>query len=130
MNPTVSRRQLVSNMTALGLVTGFPSILSRPSEQSTLVLIMLRGGADGLALLHPFGDPEYSRIRTAKRISSKRLPMGPDGFFSFHPALAPLEKLYSEGQLAVLPAASTMYRGHSHHLGQKVLDSGTLSDGA
>jgi uncharacterized protein (DUF1501 family) len=130
MNPAISRRELVSNVTALGLVAGFPSILSKPSEQPTLVLIMLRGGADGLALVHPIGDPEYSRIRTAKQISSKRLPIGPDGFFSFHPSLAPLEKLYSEGQLAVLPAASTMYRGHSHHLGQKVLDSGTLSDGA
>src|SRR5579875_2003161 len=64
----------------------------------TLVVIFLRGGADGLNIVVPYGDDDYYRLRPtlaipkAKRSqrSAKECVLPLDDFFGLHPALSPL----------------------------------------
>ncbi|MDP6706175.1 MAG: DUF1501 domain-containing protein [Alphaproteobacteria bacterium] len=94
-----------------------------------LVVIVLRGGMDGLALVPPHGDPDLRRLRP-----TLALPMGGtkgvtdlDGFFGLHPGLAALVPLYRAHELAFLHAVAGPYRARSHFDGQDALENGTAS---
>lgn len=96
--------------------------LARP-----LVVVILRGGLDGLAAVAPYADRRYRELRGALALAPPgeadgALDLG-DGF-GLHPALAELHALYRAGDAAVLHAASTPYRERSHFDGQDVLESG------
>ena len=47
-----------------------------------------------------------------------------DGYFGLHPKLALLGQLYQNGELSILHAATTNYRGRSHFDGQNILENG------
>lgn len=93
-----------------------------------LVIVVLRGGMDGLAAVPPYGDPLYRRIR-----DDMALPMPGerggildlDGHFGLHPALAPLLPRYRAGELAIVHGVALPYRRRSHFDAQKLLENGT-----
>jgi uncharacterized protein (DUF1501 family) len=75
-----------------------------PPHRPAVVVVVLRGGADGLSIAIPYADPRYyaARPRCAIRArDTRRL----DGSFGLHPALAPLERWWDAGQLGIAPAA-------------------------
>jgi uncharacterized protein (DUF1501 family) len=116
LNPT--RRSLLLAGGALALVG---SARAAPAVPAPLVVMILRGGLDGLAAVPPTSDPAYARRRGALAISGA-LPLTPD--FGLHPSLAFLGERFAAQELAVLHAASTPYRDRSHFDGQDVLESG------
>src|SRR5688500_13204386 len=67
-----------------------------------LVCVFLRGGADGLHLVAPYGDAAYysQRPRIAvprpddRRAEAGRRGVELDGFYALHPSLAPLKDAY------------------------------------
>ena len=61
---------------------------ARPAP-SVLVVVSLRGGADGLSLVVPHGDPGYYAARPRIAIRRTELLVA-DAFFGLHPALAAL----------------------------------------
>ena len=73
--------------------------------RDTLVVVLLRGGMDGLTALVPYGDPNlYS---AALRPNLAIAPPGEtngatdlDGFFGLPPAMASLLPAYQSGQMA------------------------------
>lgn len=81
------------------------------AREPLLVLIFLRGGADGLHLVPPIGDAEYARVRGALALT-KTIPFT-DGF-GLHPALAPLAPLVERGELAAVHATGSDDRSRSH----------------
>ena len=88
-----------------------------------LVLMLLRGGLDGLAAVPALGDPAFADARGAlARYAQPPLPL--DGLFSLHPALAGLHARWRAGELLVLHAAGLGYRDRSHFDAQQVLESG------
>ncbi|TDL76047.1 DUF1501 domain-containing protein [Palleronia sediminis] len=94
-----------------------------------LVVIILRGGMDGLAVVQPVGDPDYAQARAGMIASGDAPPIPLDGFYAMHPALAPLKPLWDRGQLAFAHAVSTPYRNkRSHFDGQDMLEAGTGMD--
>ncbi|MCT4554528.1 MAG: DUF1501 domain-containing protein [Pelagimonas sp.] len=106
------------------------SFAAAPGD-SRLVVIILRGGMDGLGVVSPYGDPDFAGHRGV-------LPLGGegwqdlDGFFALHPGLAPLMPLWTAGQLGFVHAVSTPYRDkRSHFDGQDLLEAGgnSLSGG-
>ncbi|NRB02114.1 MAG: DUF1501 domain-containing protein [Rhodobacteraceae bacterium] len=112
-------------MTAL--VRSGAAFAAAPGE-ARLVTIVLRGGLDGLHALAPFADPDYQKLRPRLALGGARLdvtPLSLDGYFGLHPALAPLEKLYREKELLIVPAAATAYRQRSHFDGQNMLENGS-----
>lgn len=78
-----------------------------------LVALYLRGGADGLNLVVPAGDPFYYSSRPTIQVPpGSELPL--DGFFGLNPALAPLQPLYANGALACIHAVGSPDPSRSH----------------
>jgi uncharacterized protein (DUF1501 family) len=77
----------------------------------------------------PFGEREYYSARPTIAIprpgSGDRAAIDLDGFFAFHPRLAPLQQLYARGQLAIIHACGSHDRTRSHFDAQDYMESGT-----
>ncbi|MEM1275604.1 MAG: DUF1501 domain-containing protein [Pseudomonadota bacterium] len=100
---------------------------SAPTDQRLVVLI-LRGGMDGLSVLEPYGDRHLEKLRPrlARRQGEGLHDL--DGFFGLDPRLAPLMPLWRAGELAFASAVSTPYRNkRSHFDGQDALEFGSGS---
>jgi len=88
-----------------------------------LVLMLLRGGLDGLGAVPALGDPAFAEARGALgRYAQPPLPL--DNLFALHPALAGLHTRWGAGELLVLHATGLGYRDRSHFDAQQVLESG------
>ncbi len=102
--------------------------LAAAAGDRRLVLVVLRGGLDGLAAVAPHGDRDYRSARGALALAEPGRPEGVvdlDGFFGLHPALTPLAPWYAEGALLPIHAVATPYRERSHFDAQDLLDNGT-----
>ena len=125
----VARRQFIIT-SAAGLATlGFAPlpVLAAAATQRRLVVVLLRGGMDGLSAVPAFGDPHWVSARAQLAVPAPGAPGGAlplDGFFGLHPNLQQLAALYAQGEMAVIHAAATAYRDRSHFDGQNVLEIG------
>ncbi len=91
--------------------------------QQTLVVVFLRGGADGLTLVAPVEDDRYYHARPRIAVAkSDAVPL--DDMFGLHPLLAPLKPAYTEGHLAILHAAGSEDDTHSHFDAQDFMEHG------
>lgn len=124
-----SRRDILKAFGALAAAAGAPRLaLASAPGAARLVLIVLRGGMDGLSAVPAHGDPDYSRVRGELAVPPPGEAGGAhrlDGLFGLHPALSAMHGLYRSGELAVLHAAATPYRERSHFDGQNLLENGT-----
>jgi len=122
----ISRRRalhLLGAGTGAAMLPLHPATATANVHDTRLIVIILRGGADGLSLLAPLGDPDYAgQRRTLALKSGEALPL--DGFFALHPALTALHPLWSAGQLTGFHALATPYRNRSHFDAQLVLENG------
>jgi len=101
-----------------------------PSD-NRLVMIILRGGMDGLDVVQPYGDKNLANYRKKLKFGENAKAHDLDGFFSLHPALGNLMPLYKTGQLAFAHAVSTPYRNkRSHFDGQDFLENGGFATDA
>jgi len=118
----LTRRTLLCSAAAsLGLST--LSFASAPTPRRTLI-VLLRGGLDGMAAVPPIGDPDYVHTRGSAALDrGEVVPL--DGFFGLHPGLAPLAPLWREGELGFAHAVGLSGGGRSHFDAQDVLDNGT-----
>lgn len=89
----------------------------------TLVLIHLRGGADGLNMVVPYNEPSYYRLRPELSLQKERLILL-DGSYGLHPALAPLYPLYEQKLLAVVEAVGWRGSSHSHFEAWQQIEAG------
>jgi uncharacterized protein (DUF1501 family) len=97
-------------------------------RRSRLVVVILRGALDGLAVVPPYGDRDYAALRRDAALRGPGEPNGVlplNGFFGLHPSLAFLEQCYVAKELIVLHAMASPYRERSHFDGQDVLENGT-----
>ena len=103
-------------------------ITGNGDARQTLVVVFLRGGADGLALVAPLEDDNYHKARP--RIGVSRKEAAPlDGFFGFHPQLAPLASAFSEGELAIIHSAGSEDTTRSHFEAQDLMEHGGVAAG-
>jgi len=133
MNNTLNRRTFLARSALIGCSLAASPLLTPVSLASApgdkrLVVILLRGGMDGLDVVRPYGDPAYSALRGDAGLDAEDPAMDLDGYFALHPALRPMMPLWSSGQLGFAHAVSTPYRDkRSHFDGQDLLEAG-LSD--
>jgi uncharacterized protein (DUF1501 family) len=99
------------------------------AQRDTLVCIFLRGGADGVNVVVPFGDRHYRDNRPTIGIPEPGVGQGRaidlDGFFGFHPSLGPLKEVWDDGALAVVHAAGMPVNNHSHFDSMDWMERGT-----
>lgn len=102
-------------------VTGRPaSRLSSPLG-SVLVLLSLRGAADGLSLVVPHGDPAYYAARPRIGVPHTAL-LAADPMFGLHPALAPLLPMWEAGRLAAVHATGMATPNRSHFAAMEAIE--------
>ena len=77
--------------------------LQNLDENRILVLVQLRGGNDGLNTIVPFNDDVYYNLRPSLSIpKSEASALRLNGDLGMHPALAPLESHFGNGDMAVI----------------------------
>src|SRR5438045_3822844 len=70
------------------------------AKSKTLVVIFLRGGADGLNLVVPFGDKPYYDLRKGIAVPTpggENSAIDLDGFFGLNPRMSALKPLFDDG---------------------------------
>jgi uncharacterized protein (DUF1501 family) len=122
-----SRRGVLAGAGALGLSL---QLLARPalaatSSKKKLIVVVCRGGMDGLTVSPPVGDPDYAALRGPIALGPEALKL--DGTFALHPALAATHALAQAGQARIAPAIATPDRARSHFEAQDVLESGSAA---
>ena len=111
---------------------------SEGTKRKTLVAIFLRGAADGLNIVVPFGDPQYREVRPTLALQPPRPqdegpnnngPFGPvidlDGKFGLNAGLRAFKDLWDKKQLAIVEAAGSPDPSRSHFDAQDYMESGT-----
>ncbi len=127
--PPITRRHFLTALGAGPALTLFPGAGARgagTASDARLLVVLLRGGLDGLHALVPTADPAYPRLRGA--VAPDR-PLALDGSFALHPALTSMHALYRKGQLLPLIAIAPPYRLRSHFDAQDCLENGTAGPG-
>ena len=126
---SMTRRRFLEGAASLAAVGLLPGLsLARTESDARLVLVILRGGMDGLAAVPPYGESRYERTRAGLALAAPGSEGGAlklDGTFGLHPALKTFGGLYQAGELVVLQAIATSYRERSHFDGQDILENGT-----
>jgi uncharacterized protein (DUF1501 family) len=110
---------------------------SEGKKRKTLVAIFMRGAADGLNIVVPFGDPRYREIRPVLGLQPPRPqdenanngPFGPvidlDGKFGLHAGLRSFKELWDKKLLAIVEATGSPDPSRSHFDAQDYMESGT-----
>ena len=124
----VSRRSLLRGALALGGATTMvgSAVVSASASSvvpatSVLVVLSLRGAADGLSLVVPHGDQAYYDARPRIAIPQDKL-LAADAFFGLHPNLAPLLPLWNAGKVAAVHATGLPAPNRSHFSAMEELE--------
>ena len=144
----LSRRQFVGtaaggSMAAVA-ASYFPAWLpkvvlaeSSASERDIILSVFMRGGADGLTLCVPFGDPAYYAGRSTIAIPRPDAAGGAttkgialDNFFAFPQAMAGLMPAYTAKDLLIVHATGQFNNSRSHFDAQRYMEVGKPNDQA
>lgn len=126
----LNRRHLLAAAAGAGALS-FP-IFAFGQAQATdkrLLVVILRGGMDGLSAVAPVGDPSYAgaRGRLALSRSGENAVLALDDTFALNAKLPRMHALYRAGELLPIHACATSYRERSHFDAQNVLESGAAA---
>jgi uncharacterized protein (DUF1501 family) len=92
-------------------------------EAGKLIVVILRGGIDGLNVVIPHGDKDYYGLRPTIAVQRGSL-YDLDGHFGMHPALAPLEPFWQNRTLSFVHSSGSPDPTRSHFDAQDYLESG------
>ncbi len=125
------RRLLVGSAASLALWSLIPRSAIAGARDPRLLTVVLRGGLDGIAMIAPYADPDYAKLRgkLALTTSGENAGLPLDGLFVLNRSMPFLHGLYQKGHALGLQAVATPYRGRSHFDGQDVLESGQPGTG-
>ncbi|HEY2708376.1 MAG TPA: DUF1501 domain-containing protein [Caulobacteraceae bacterium] len=132
---TLSRRQALAGALGLGLTVEFLghkafAAADGALETRKLIVVICRGGMDGLSLSPPVGDPNYAALRGAIAIPGFGQTGGAlklDDTFGLHPSLASVHRLALKGEARIVPAVASPDRERSHFEAQDVLENGATA---
>ncbi|MCW2816921.1 MAG: hypothetical protein JWN84_4376 [Nocardioides sp.] len=97
---------------AYGSTLAQTAYAAEPAAQ-VLVVLSMRGAADGLSLVVPHADPVYYAARPSISVASDRL-LVKNGMFGLHPTLAPLLPMWNAGKVAAVHATGLPVANRSH----------------
>lgn len=124
--PDLHRRALLRGALAAGALAPLATLSfagATRRDTARFVMVILRGGLDGLYAVPAIGDPDFAAARGAlARYASA--PLALDTTFALHPNLVQLHAMYGRGELNVVHAVGLPYHERSHFDAQQVLESG------
>lgn len=128
MNAQLNRRSLLGLGASLGIgVTFLGGQAFAASEgdlaKKKLVVVICRGGMDGLSVSPPVGDPNYAALRGSIAMKPDEV-LKLDGTFGLHPELSTVHALALKGEARIAPAIASPDRARSHFEAQDVLETG------
>jgi uncharacterized protein (DUF1501 family) len=120
-----SRRGLLATAAGFGLSLQLLAVPATAADSALnkkkVIVVICRGGMDGLSLAPPIGDSEYRGLRGALALNDA-LPL--DGTFALHPQLTAVHAMAKAGEARIAPAVATPDRARSHFEAQDVLETG------
>ena len=96
------------------------------APQQVFVSVFLEGGADGLSVLSPQGDPLYQKLRPTLGLAGGT-PLAEDPRLFWHPATGGLAQLYGEHKVTVMPAVGYTHPDQSHFTSRHYWEVGATS---
>jgi uncharacterized protein (DUF1501 family) len=132
----MKRRQLIQNASLLLGASVIPlglnawAVRSEAQTKSTkrLIVIFLRGAADGLNIVVPHQEDTYYDYRPSIAVPYPQETEGAidlDGFFGLNPALSELMPLWEQRTLAFVHATGSSNDTRSHFDAQDYMENGT-----
>ena len=113
--PPHHRRQFLQGLAGLGLGAALP--YGNPSfaadNKRILVVVELTGANDGFNTLVPYADDAYYRLRPKIGIRPNKLRKVDDRY-GFNPGMAGFERMFKEGQMAVVHGCGYDNPSYSH----------------
>jgi uncharacterized protein (DUF1501 family) len=129
----ISRRDILRAAGAGAIAGSIPGLaFGRADTDARFIFVILRGAADGLALVPPYGDGNYGKVRGELAMPAPGQDGGIyklDGLFGLHPSLPTVFDEYRRNQALVVHAIASPYRDRSHFDGQDVLENGAADVG-
>jgi uncharacterized protein (DUF1501 family) len=125
---SLSRRDVLRSGTLAAAACVVPHALGRAARAGAghLVIVRLRGGADGLSMVVPWRDPQYYRARPVTAIPAPgggpRGALLLDASVGLNPRMASLMPLFRDGTLDVVTACGMEEGTRSHLLADEALD--------
>jgi uncharacterized protein (DUF1501 family) len=121
LDRAITRRSFLKRSAAAGIVAGLAteSLFTQLAFAGTaydgdvMVVLSLRGGMDGLNVIVPTADPNYTTLRPNIGIPQNAL-LQLDANFGMHPALGPLKSLWDQGTLGIVHAVGMSEPNRSH----------------
>ena len=118
----ISRRDFLKGSATTLFLAGFNlPALATSSRKKNLVVIMLRGGMDGLCAVPVIGDKNFEKRRKSILIENT-IKLNSD--FALHPKLIGFNKCWNENTGSIVHATSIPYKQRSHFEGQNLMESG------
>ena len=120
----ISRRSMMGVTAALFSTAFMPNFaLANTGPDARFLVVVLRGGMDGMHMVIPKLDPLYPAVRRELALPfASTLSLGTD--FALHPGLARVHTMFNAGEAAVVPAAGLPLRNRSHFECQDNLENG------
>lgn len=119
--PEWNRRDFLRAAAIGGSALLLPRTGRAAGTDPVVVVLFLRGAADGLSLVVPQEDPDYYTHRPTLQIPAGDA-VNLDDFFGFHPGLAALAPLYRSGDLAIVHASGSTDPTRSHFDAQDFME--------
>ena len=99
---------------------GAPTLASNGPKKN-LIVVMLRGGMDGLCAIPIKGDKNFEKLRSKINLE-RTLSLTTD--FDLHPSLKTFKRLWDENLSSAVHATNIPYTGRSHFDGQNLMETG------
>jgi uncharacterized protein (DUF1501 family) len=118
----ISRRDFLKGSATTLFLAGFNlPALAASTRKKNLVVIMLRGGMDGLCAVPIIGDKNFEKRRKNILIENT-IKLNSD--FALHPRLIGFNKCWNDNTGSIVHATSIPYTQRSHFEGQNLMESG------
>ncbi|HAO58320.1 MAG TPA: hypothetical protein DCR05_09225, partial [Alphaproteobacteria bacterium] len=118
---TITRREFIAGVGSITLLASpVFNVRAAGLQKRNLVIIMLRGGMDGLTAV----PPRDKRLNSARPDILVKKTQKLTSDFDLHPSLETFHELWKAGQAGVVHATNIPYTKRSHFEGQNLMESG------
>ncbi len=118
----ISRRNFLKGSATTLFLAGFNfPVLANTDRKKNLVVIMLRGGMDGLCAVPIIGDKNFEKKRK-DLILEETIKLNSD--FALHPKLKNFYNLWQNNHGGIVHASNIPYTKRSHFDGQNLMETG------